>query len=497
MPRMARSDGGVSVYIREAIYHTPLLKASELLATGMKAAFLLWGRGTGEIAWETSERIRLTGESFLRYLLFPMSGTDKSNRNVFSLRSDRWGRTTLLSSKSLLSSKNMPKREKAKKEQKFTKTYQFRLYPTRKQQRTLEHWLVLCCETYNAALDERKSAYRMAGIPLSYEEQCAELPACRGVRPDLAEVPSQVLQDVVKRVDLAFDGFFRRVKEGAKPGFPRFKSRFRYHSLTFKQYGNSFNVLSAEKKNRAMLFLAKLGYVKMVMHRAIKGVPKTAIVKRTPTGKWFVSISVEMAEREVQARRLPLSEEAVGIDVGLKTFAYLSTQEEITNPRFFRQEERELARASRKLSATPKGSREREKKRQIVARTHERIANRRKNFIEQEVCKLVARFGFIAVEALVVRNMVRNPKLAKSIVDASWSMFLIRLLAKAEEAGRQVIRVTPAFTSQTCSACGHRQPMPLSVRVYECPQCSLVIHRDYNGSLNILANAFQACGRTG
>ena len=231
------------------------------------------------------------------------------------------------------------------------------------------------------------------------------------------------------------------------------------------------------------------------MHRAIKGTPKTAIVKRTPTGKWFVNITVELCEKELQEKRLPPSDEAVGIDVGLKTFAYLSTKEEIANPRFFREEESALSRAQRKLSKALKGSKEREKKRKIVARTHERIANRRKNFIEQEVCKLVARFGFLAVEALVVRNLVKNPKLAKSIADASWSQFFTRLVAKAEEAGRQVVKVNPAYTSQTCSACGHRQPMPLSVRVYECPTCGLVIHRDHNGSLNILADACQAVGR--
>src|SRR5438034_5102852 len=152
-----------------------------------------------------------------------------------------------------------------------TKTYLFRLYPTRKQTRTLEEWLGSCCEVYNAALDERKSAYRLAGVSLSYEDQCRELPGCKEVRPELAAVPSQVLQDVIKRVDLAFDAFFRRLEDGENPGHPRFKSRFRYHSLTFKQYGNSFNVLDAGKKNRGTLVLAKLGPVKMVMHRAIKG----------------------------------------------------------------------------------------------------------------------------------------------------------------------------------------------------------------------------------
>jgi putative transposase len=265
--------------------------------------------------------------------------------------------------------------------------------------------------------------------------------------------------------------------------------------LTFKQFGNSFNVLAGEKKNRGTLMLTKLGQIKMAMHRAIKGTPKTAIVKRTPTGKWFVNITVELSEAEGQEKRLPPSEEEVGIDVGLKTFAYLSTEEEIANPRFFREDEAKLARAQRKLSKAPKGSREREKKRKVVACIHERIADRRRNFVEQEVSKLVIRFGFLAVEAMVVRNMVKNPKLAKSIADASWSMFFTRLLAKAEEAGRQVVKVDPAYTSQTCSGCSHRQPMPLSVRVYECHNCGLVIHRDYNGSLNILADARQAVGR--
>ena len=377
------------------------------------------------------------------------------------------------------------------------KTYQFRLYPTSGQIKVLQDWLGLCCDVCNAALDERRSAYRMAGISLSYAHQCAELPACKEVRPELGAVPAQVLQDAVKRVDRAYDDFFRRVEEGQKPGFPRFKSRFRYDSLTFKQYENSFDVLPGNKKNKGTLVLAKLGPIKMVMHRAIKGTPKTAIVKRTPTGKWFVSISVEMEREEVQRKRLPACTEAVGLDVGLKTFAYLSTGEEIPNPRFFRAEEAALARAQRKLSKAPKGSREQKKKRKVVARVHERISNRRANFIKQQVASLIKRFGLLAVEALVVRNMVKNPKLAKSIADASWSMFFTHLLDKAEEAGREVVRVNPAYTSQTCSACGHRQPMPLSVRVYDCPHCGLVIHRDHNGSLNILAEGLSACGRAG
>ena len=385
---------------------------------------------------------------------------------------------------------------KPKKEAKPRKTYLFRIYPTRKQINTLEQWLGLCCEVYNAALDERRSAYCVAGVSLSYAHQCAELPECKEVRPELYEVPAQVLQDAVKRVERAYNDFFRRVKLGQKPGYPRFKSRFRYDSLTFKQYRNSFDVIPGNKKHKGTLVLAKLGHVKMVLHRAIQGTPKTAVVKRTPTGKWFVAISSELEEEDVQQKRLPACPESVGLDVGLKTFAYLSTGDEIPNPRFFRAEEAALARAQRKLSkALHGGSREREQKRKVVARVHERTLNRRKNFIEQEVCKLIKRFGLLAVEALVVRNMVKNPKVAKSIADASWSTFFAHLLCKAEEAGREVVRVNPAYTSQTCSGCGHRQPMPLSVRVYECPRCGLVLDRDYNGSKNILEEGLKAVGR--
>jgi len=367
------------------------------------------------------------------------------------------------------------------------------MYPTKKQETILTRWLGLCCETYNAALQERKEAYRTAEKSLSYAHQSAELPGCRQVRPDLAEVPSQVLQDAVKRVDHAFDGFFRRCLAGEKPGYPRYKSRFRYDSMTFKQYGNSFEVSASSKKNRGTLLLAKLGTVNMVMHRPLSGTPKTAIVKRTPTGKWLVSICCE----DVPQEHLAEAENEVGIDVGLKTFAYLSDGTTIENPRFFRQEEKHLAKAQRQRDKVPKTSKRRKPLNKRVARVHERTKNRRKNFAHQQSCKIVKEYDLIAVESLVVRNLIKNPKLSKSIADAAWSQFFEFLQSKAEEAGREVIRVNPAYTSQTCSCCGHRHEMPLSVRIYECPVCGLVIDRDHNGSTNILDEGLKACGRAG
>ena len=371
------------------------------------------------------------------------------------------------------------------------KAFKYKIYPTKKQTRILNEWLMLCCETYNAALDERKSAYRMAGVSLSYLQQCAELPACKEVRPELSLVNSQVLQDVVKRVDRAFEGFFQRVAQGSKAGYPRFKSRFRYDSLTFKQYGNSFSFAQDGK-----LVLSKIGHVKIVLHRRLQGIPKTATLSRTSTGKWYVSIACD----EVEPSSVPPSNQQVGVDVGLKTFAYLSDGTTIENPRFFRQEEKALAKAQRKLSKEKKGTRQRERRRRVVARVHERIEHRRENFIQQQTRQLVNRYGLLALEALMVRSMIKNPRLAKSIADAAWSAFVRVLLAKAEEAEREIIRVNPAYTSQTCSACGHRQEMPLSVRVYDCTNCGLVIDRDHNASMNILheaLNELQACGRAG
>jgi putative transposase len=217
---------------------------------------------------------------------------------------------------------------------------------------------------------------------------------------------------------------------------------------------------------------------------------KTATITRSATDKWHVSFSCD----EVEPVVLPPSERQVGIDVGISIFAYLSTGEQIENPRFFREEEHALTRAQRRLSKAEIGTEEHAKRRKVVARVHERIGWRRENFVQQESRKLVNRFGLIAVEALVVRTMVKHPRLAKSISDAAWSSFFTHLFSKAEEAARTVVRVKPAYTSQTCSGCDHRQEILLSVRVYECPHCGLVMDRDHNASVNILQ---QAVGRHG
>lgn len=359
------------------------------------------------------------------------------------------------------------------------KTFQYRIYPNKKQVKALEATLEECCWLYNHLLEKRRDAWEQEGKSLSLYQQQETFAILKQERPSLKSVHSQILQNVAVRIDLAFKAFFRRCKAGEKPGYPRFRGKNRYDSFTFPQSG-----FSITHDNRVCL--SKIGSLKMVYHRPVRGTVKTLTIHKSSTGKWYASFSCE-----VEPERLPENPDAVGIDVGLKTFATISDGQEIENPRFFRAEEKALAKVQRKHSKLAKGTPERRKHRKVVARVHERIAWRRKNFTHQQSRKIVNQFGLICVEDLSVNRMVHTHCLAKSISDAAWSAFFDQLAAKAEEAGRELIKVNPAYTSQTCSRCGHRQKMPLSERTYHCPCCLLVIDRDLNAALNILALGLQ------
>src|SRR5436305_10630294 len=362
------------------------------------------------------------------------------------------------------------------------KMFQYRIFPTKKQVHKLNETLNECRWLYNHFLEKRKTTYEQEGQSLSCYNQIDTLGLLKQERPPLKQVHSQVLQNVAVRVDLAFKSFFRRRIAGEKPGYPRFRGRDRYDSFTFPQSG--FSIL-----HDGRVVLSKIGSVKMVYHRPIKGKVKTCTLHRSSTGKWYATFSCE-----VEPERLEPTDTQVGIDVGLRTFATLSTGEEIANPRFFRKEEKALAKVQRRHSKLAKGTPQRRKHRQAVARVHERIAFRRDNFTHQQSRKIVNHYGVIAVEDLHVNHMTHNHCLAKSIADASWSGFFDKLFSKAEEAGRRALKVNPAYTSQDCSRCHHRQVMPLSERTYHCPCCLLSIDRDLNASKNILAVGLHSLG---
>ena len=361
--------------------------------------------------------------------------------------------------------------------------FQYRIYPSKKQVQKLNETLEECRWLYNHLLANRKDAYEQRRESLSLYQQQDTFGRLKQERPQLRQVHSQVLQNVAVRVDLAFKAFFRRVRDQAKdPGYPRFKGLGRYDSFTFPQSG--FSITHDDR-----LCLSKVGSIKMIYHRPLPGKIKTLTLHRSSTGKWYACFAVECGPQ-----RLPQCPQQVGIDVGLKTFATLSDGREVENPRFFRKEEKALAKVQRKHSKLAKGTKDRQKHRQAVARVHERIAFRRDNFTHQESRRIVKSFGVIAVEDLHVKRMIHNHCLAKSIHDASWSEFFSKLSCKAEEAGRHYVAINPAYTSQDCSRCHHRQSLPLDKRRYECPCCGLVLDRDQNAALNILAVGLHSLG---
>jgi len=356
------------------------------------------------------------------------------------------------------------------------KAFKYRINPTKGQQRILEQQLETCRWVYNETLATRKRAWEERQESLRLYDTIKILPAWKADRPDLNRVHSQVLQNIHVRVDLAFKAFFRRVKAGEDPGFPRFKPFGRYDSITYPQYGNGVRL------EGTTLILSKIGSICVKLHRPVEGRIKTVTLQRSSTGKWFVSFSVV-----TEPQPLVPSETAVGIDVGLSSFATISNGEKIANPRFFRQDETELAKAQRKLSRAEKSTPERVRRRKVVGRVHERIRNRRSNFAHQESRKLVTRFGILAFEDLNVQGMLKNHCLAKSIANAAWDQFVTYTTSKAEEAGRRVVLVDPRNTSKRCSRYGQLVAKDLSIRVHSCPVCGLVLDRDENAAINILA----------
>jgi putative transposase len=355
-------------------------------------------------------------------------------------------------------------------------TFKYKLKPTPQQEQALAFVLRRCCELYNAALQERRDAWHKCGVSITVAGQSAQLPAVKEVRPDYQSIHSQVLQDVLTRLDRAFQAFFLRVKNGETPGYPRFHSAARYNSFTYKQFGNGATL------DNGVLVLSKIGRISVRWSRAMEGAPKTVTISREADG-YYVCFSCA----EVLVQPLPPTGQETGIDVGLASFATLSSGKRIFNPRWYRKAERRLKTAQRCVSRRKKGSHRRRKAVTLLAKAHLKVQRQRQDFHHKEARKLVQANDTIYLENLQVANMVRNHRLAKSISDASWAQFRAILEAKAVYAGRRVVVVPPAYTSQDCSGCGWRVQKSLSVRTHICPnpECGLVLDRDENAAKNI------------
>jgi len=355
------------------------------------------------------------------------------------------------------------------------KTFKYKLQPTAEQEGTMAFVLRRCCELYNAGLQERRDAWQMCGVNITAAGQSAQLPAIKDVRPEYQDIHSQVLQDVLTRLDRAFAAYFRRVQHGETPGYPRFKSSARYDSFTYQQFGNGATL------DNGFLVLSKIGRIAVRWSRPIEGTPKTVTVCRAADG-WYVAFSCA----EVPCEPLPCTGQETGIDLGLESFATLATGEPIANPRIFRVAERHLKRAQRRVSRRKQGSHRRRKAVHLLARAHQRVRRARTDFHHKTALALVRAYDTIYHEDLQTANMLKNHHLAKSISDAGWSAFLRILSCKAAEAGKTVVAVPPAYTSQACSGCGVLVHKGLSVRWHSCPQCGTSLHRDHNAALNIL-----------
>lgn len=356
-------------------------------------------------------------------------------------------------------------------------SYKFRLYPNNAQRQALDRIVEIHRQLYNAALQERRMAWQKRKMSLYYSDQANQLKELRKFDEDAAWLNYSSIQQTLRRLDKAFRAFFRRVRAGEKPGYPRYKGKRWYKSVCYV-YGDGIRL----KEGR--LYVQNVGLVRLFQHRAIPDDAKNKMVvlKRDNLGNWYVIFQLELPDLEAEDIIGP----DVGIDMGLLSFATLSSGEHIDNPRWFRASEEKLAVLQRRRARCQRGSRKyRELTRQIRS-LHEHIANQRRDFHHKVSTELVRRFGFIAVEDLNVNGLCRS-HVAKSMGDAGWGYFLAMLSYKAANAGKTVIEVNPNNTSQACSGCGCIVQKPLSERLHICPHCGLTLDRDVNAALNILS----------
>jgi putative transposase len=360
-------------------------------------------------------------------------------------------------------------------QQSTRKTYKEKLRPTPAQERVLGDLLLRCRSLYNTALEQRITAWQRRRASLSRYDQEAELNDIRAEFPEYAAIHSHILQDVLARLDKTYQAFFRRVRSGEKAGFRRFKRGNRYHSFTFKECGNRARL------DNGFLVLAKIGRISVHWSRSLEGTPKTVIISKEADG-WYVAISCA----EVPRQPLPSTGQETAIDLGLEACATLADGERIFFPAYYRRAEAYLRRCQRRVARRKKGGHRRAMAVKILARARQHVRSQRRDFHHKQAHRLIQSYDVIYHEDLQVRNMAQNHVLAKSVRDAGWSAFLTILTFKAAGAGKRVVAVNPAFTSQRCSGCGVVVARGLSVRWHSCPECGTSLHRDHNAALNVL-----------
>ncbi len=356
------------------------------------------------------------------------------------------------------------------KQRQVIRTFRYPLRPTQEQEAQLFRILNACRSLYNGALQERRDSYKKLGKSVTCFDQTKALTEIRKELPEFGSVGVAPLRSSLKRLDLAYRAFFRRVKAGKKPGYPRFKGRDRF---------DSFSMMGVVQINGSKIRIPKLGEIKFHKYRELRGVPLDASIL-FEGDRWFLSVQCDLGAAPPKVT----IKTSTGIDVGLTTFATLADGEEIKNPRFFRQSADLLAARQRKLSTKKRGSASRKRAKLLVAKAHGKIRNQRLDFARKLAVYLFSKYDLVAYEDLNIRGMVHG-HLAKSIYDAAWGILLSCLDSKAEEAGKFSIGGDPRGTSQRCSGCDKVVPKTLSQREHLCDRCGLVLGRDHNAAINI------------
>lgn len=372
--------------------------------------------------------------------------------------------------------------------------FKYRIYPNESQRDQIARTFGCCRFVYNRALDVKKTAYSETGKSIATNDLIKIIPAWKR-DPDtswLAQVDSMALQQSIRDLDRAYKNFFRRVREGGKPGFPKFKSR--------RHARQSYRTNGGKVLDRNHIALPKLGTVRAKVSRPLQGRFISVTVSLDTAGRYFATFLCT----DVPAKDTTATDREVGIDLGVETLATLSDGTKIENPRHLKKYERKLAREQRRLSRR-KGARKGEKQsrrylkqRKRVARIHAKIADARTDALHKVTTMLADENQVLCMEDLNAKGMVRNRRLAKAVSDASFGEFARLLEYKCAERGRSLVKIGRFYpSSKTCSACGHRlDALPLSVRSWDCPACGAHHDRDVNAARNILTEGKRILSNT-
>jgi len=375
----------------------------------------------------------------------------------------------------------------------------YRLYPTSSEISRITKQLTEARRLYNCALEHRIAVYKMTGESVSYYTQVAELKQIRA--EGVCKLANySACQDVLRKLDKTYKAFFGRIKKGQKAGFPRFKNTQRFHTITYPSYGDGCRLTGSH------IYLQGMGTIKIRLHRPVEGTIKTVSITEK-NGKYYVCFACE-----VQPSPLPETGKSVGLDMGIESFAVTSDAQFIYNPKWYKTGQKRLRVLQRSVARKTKGSQSRKEAVRLLAKQSQKVANQRKDFLNKESLKIIQQNDIICVEDLNIKGMSARCKpvqdetgrylpngqsqksgLNRSINDAGWGMFFALLTFKAENAGRELIRVNPRGTSQRCYRCGTTVHKELYDRWHDCPVCGLSVHRDLNSALEILRLGTDPC----